>query len=86
MLLIQGLWERLLDIRIRIQKPVTIANMMPQSDFENYTNHDTVKEKLVECNSKLSGIMKKLVSIQMVFPVHIGCLPKSAGIYNTKNT
>ncbi|CAG8622304.1 11801_t:CDS:10, partial [Ambispora leptoticha] len=59
-----GLWDSLLDIRIRLQKSVTISNSLPQHNtYPSFIASPKVQSAIKETKSELSELIDSLIKL-----------------------
>ncbi|KAJ3254420.1 hypothetical protein HK103_007214 [Boothiomyces macroporosus] len=60
------LWDGILDLRVRIQKGVEAANILPQhSVYYDHLNEEGVDEKVQEATGALQSLLNNLVDMRM---------------------
>jgi protein AATF/BFR2 len=76
-----GIWEGLLEIRIKMQKAIECANVMPP--HENYVEYfevhksDELETELEDTSRELCGIIDELIDIRKVNSIYVGSCYRS---------
>jgi hypothetical protein len=59
------LWERLLDLRIRLQKPLELANTLPLTKIFNKISHFNT-DTITQTSNHVRDLLQSLIDIRIV--------------------